>query len=82
MDCQGYADIRRNSLTLDNLIMFLALQLSDMHILNLRGTLGARDFEQMSVSRICFNDKVNVCMLKNSLQLMLIIVLRTALHFI
>ena len=57
MDCQGNTNLRQSSPTLDNLIMFLALQLSDMHILNLRGCLGASDFERMSVSRICFNDK-------------------------
>ena len=52
MDCQGNKDLLQSTPTLDNLIMFLALQLSDMHILNLRGTLGADDFERLGVSRL------------------------------
>ena len=51
MDCQGNKDLKQSTLTLDNLIMFLGLQLSDMHILNVKGTQGADDFERLGVSR-------------------------------
>ena len=52
MDCQGTKDIDQSTPTLDNLIMFLGVQLSDMHILNLKGNLGADDFDRLGVSTV------------------------------
>ena len=50
MDCQGSKDLRLSTPTLDNLITFLGLQLSDVHVLNTKGTIGADDFERLGVS--------------------------------
>ena len=58
MDCQGNKDLKQSTLTLDNLIMFLGLQLSDMHILNMKGTQGADDFERLGVSRFCVMERI------------------------
>ena len=52
MDCQGSKDLRLSTPTIDNLITFLGLHLSDVHILNTKGTIGADDFERLGVSRI------------------------------
>ena len=50
MDCQGTTDLLKSTPTLDNFIMFLALQLSDMHILNVKGAIRSDDFERLNVS--------------------------------
>ena len=52
MDCQGTKDIDQSTPTLDNLIMFLGVQLSDIHILNLKGNLGADDCDRLGVSTV------------------------------
>ena len=49
IDCQGSDDTAQATPTLDNAIMFLGLQLSDMHILNTKGRQKAGDLERMEV---------------------------------
>ena len=63
MDCQGSKDLKRSTPTLDNLIMFLGLQLSDIHILNTKGTIGADDFERLGVSEF-LNVQLNLILTK------------------
>ena len=36
--------------------MFLGVQLSDMHILNLKGNLGADDFDRLGVSTVMMSE--------------------------
>ncbi|XP_067943064.1 atlastin-3-like [Watersipora subatra] len=56
LDCQGYADPTRSDPTLDNLILFIALQLGDVHILNVNQTFGNEDLSQLSVCALHADD--------------------------
>ncbi|XP_067951802.1 atlastin-2-like, partial [Watersipora subatra] len=49
MDCQGTADSMRSNPTLDNLILFLGLQLADVHILNVNQSMGADAISRLSL---------------------------------
>ncbi|XP_067943072.1 atlastin-3-like [Watersipora subatra] len=57
LDCQGYADPTRSDPTLDNLILFIALQLGDVHILNVNQTFGNEDLSQLNNGKEKKRDK-------------------------
>ncbi|XP_067943066.1 guanylate-binding protein 4-like [Watersipora subatra] len=56
LDCQGTADPMKSDPTLDNLILFLALQLGDVHILNVNQSFGCGDLSHLSVCALHADD--------------------------
>ena len=50
IDCQGTFDSERSTPTLDNLTLYIGLQLSDVLILNVRSQIQSTDFERLEVS--------------------------------
>jgi len=50
IDCQGTGDSLMSTPTLDNLILYLGLQLANVQILNLKGVLQTNDLERIDVS--------------------------------
>ncbi|KAF6033679.1 hypothetical protein EB796_008015 [Bugula neritina] len=49
MDCQGTGDARLSSPTLDNLILYMGVQMASIQILNLKGVLQATDLERLDL---------------------------------
>jgi len=50
IDCQGTGDSLMSTPTLDNLILYLGLQLANVQILNLKSVLQTNDLERIDVS--------------------------------
>jgi len=50
IDCQGTGDSLKSTPTLDNLILYLGLQLANVQILNLKSVLQTNDLERIDVS--------------------------------
>lgn len=54
MDSQGTSDEQLSTHSIDNAILFLGLQMSDVHLLNVRSPLQAQDLEQLQVGYLNF----------------------------
>ena len=49
MDCQGTGDMENGDLRIDHLILFIGLTLTNVQILNVKGTLEHRDLGKLEV---------------------------------
>lgn len=50
MDCQGTKDLKHSSVTLDTLITYISLQLSNVQIINLKSQMNSEDVSRLEVS--------------------------------